>query len=235
MEDTGVLIVNGFLYVAYFLSARLLTLVALGVGLFIAWRYDREVIQRVGGRTRRYGRGEMLAAAAIPRWHSSLAIAAWSAASLIAPTAIEPAIGAALWLAFLAGLVAIPAERSAVLFRCKMLIVGYAALVLVFRLIMGVDLSGGAALAAVTGQMPSDANELFTSVKWSILPYLALMTWVIYPAGFIIALWQRYQIVRPGMAARGRHEDVIGAIVTRGEGAAHDAPPPPRAGSTEGR
>jgi hypothetical protein len=230
LERTAIIVTNGFLYIVYFLAGHVFTLAALGVGLYIAWRYDREVTSRVGGRARRYGRGEVVIAAATPHWHSLVAVGAWTAASLLAPTSVEPLVGLGLWLAFLIGLIAIPAERSAVLFRHKMLLLGYAGLVIAFRLVMGVDLGGDAALAAVTGRMSSDAGELFTSIKWTILPYMALLVWIIYPAGFVIALWQRYQVTRPGMSARGRQEDVIGAIVTRGEGEPHNRPPPPRSG-----
>ena len=56
------------------------------------------------------------------------------------------------------------------------------------------------------------------------------MTWVLYPAGFMGLLWQRYNALRPALSARGRQEDVIRNIVTRGEEVLHDSPPPPRPG-----
>lgn len=232
LEDALVIVANGFLVTLYFLAEHAFTLVALATGLIIAWRYDAEVIEQAGGRSRRYGRGGVtVLPRRSPRWRSLAAIGAWALASLLAPTGVEPAIGAALWVAFLIGLIAIPAERPAVLFRHKMMMAGYAGLVLIFRLVLGMNLSAQGALLAVTGQMPGDAGELFSSIKWSVLPYLALVTWAVYPAGFIGLLWQRYQVNRPGTGAMGRDEDVIRRIATRGEGGTHDVPRPPRAGN----
>ena len=227
-ERALILVVNGFLYVVYFLAAHLPALIALIVGVFIAWRYDGEAARRAGGRARRYGRGEVGAASSGPRLRSALTIGAWTAAALLAPTGVEAWIGAGLWAALALGLHFIPAERSAVLFRHKLMLLGYAGLVLAFRAVMGMDLSGGAAIAAVTGRLNADAADLFESVRWAVLPYLAILTWVLYPAGFVGLLWQRYNAIRPGLSAQGRAEDVVRAVVTRGE-EVHDTPAPPRA------
>src|SRR5690606_8950590 len=58
-ERALILVVNGFLYVVYFLAANFPALIALVVGAAIAWRYDGEAARRAAGRARRYGRGEV--------------------------------------------------------------------------------------------------------------------------------------------------------------------------------
>src|SRR5258708_25398436 len=120
-----------------------------------------------------------------------------------------------MWLALLASLLALAAERSALVFRHLWMMALYGLGMVVLHLLVGTSLSVEqiASLLHVTG----DSQVLFSSVRTALLPYAGMILWFLYPVGYLGTLFQRFQIVRGALGARGRPQQVVAGLSHRGE------------------
>lgn len=206
---------NGLLALFYFLYSRGPLLLALLCAALVFLVYDRGIRKTVGDRMRRYGRGQHVQASYRPYWETVLATLLWSVASLLSAPPI-PLIGALMWLAFVVALRYIPQERENLLFRQKVMIAVYALIALTMRALFtySPDLSR---LAAVMGGR-GEAADLFSTVRDGMMPYAALVVWVMYPLGYFAMIVQRFAINRSSLLRpRGTVEDYIRDLRTRGE------------------
>jgi hypothetical protein len=121
-----------------------------------------------------------------------------------------------MWIALLAGALALPEERENVLWTHKGLILGYAALAVALRLLFEapVDTAGWSELMGIE----QGGVALLTTVRDALAPWAVILVWAIYPVGYLSLLGQRLlvnrtRLVSPMASAR----DTIEALRTRGE------------------
>jgi hypothetical protein len=206
---------NGLLAIFYFLYAHGPLLLALLCSALVFLVYDRGTRKTVGDRPRRYGRGPQVQASYRPYWETALTVLLWSVASFLSAPPI-PIIGGLMWLAFVVALRYIPQERENLLFRQKVMIAVYALIALTMRGLFtySPDLSR---LAAVMGGR-GEAADLFSTVRDGMMPYAALVIWVMYPLGYFAMIVQRFAINRSSLLKpSGTLEDYIRDLRTRGE------------------
>ena len=205
---------NGLLAIFYFLWSNGPLLLAVFCATLVALVFDRQSRKTVGDRLRRYGRGQQVQASYRPYWETGLAATLWAVASLLSAPPV-PLIGALMWLSFVLALRYIPQERENLLFRQKVMIAVYALIALTMRAFFAYspDLSR---LAAVMGGQ-GEAADLFSTVRDGLMPYAALVVWVMYPLGYFGMIVQRFAINRGSLLKPGgTPEDYIRDLRTRG-------------------
>jgi len=113
LTDLPIYLANGALVILYWLAAHMPALTSLVCALLMAWLPDAEIQQRAGFRPRRSERGSTNESSGkMPRTAqvmTGMVLVAW----IIAPWdmgAPVPWIGAAMWAAGLAAILALPAQ-----------------------------------------------------------------------------------------------------------------------------
>ena len=215
-HHSGTYLANGLLAVFYCLWSNGPALLSLLGAAGVLLVYDRQERRVVGDRVRRYGRGERIQASRRSHGLTLVTAASWTVAALLSAPPI-PLIGASMWVAFLVALRYIPQERSQLLFRQKTMILGYALIALAMQALFSYspDLSR---LAAVMGSR-GDAAALFSTLQDGLMPYAALVVWVMYPLGYFGMIAQRFAVNRGSLLKPGgTAEDYIRDLRTRGEG-----------------
>jgi hypothetical protein len=215
LQDFGVVLLNGILALVYFAFEHGTTLLSLAAaGLVAAWP-DRSVQVVAGHRPRRRQRGRVVRAAPVPMAATVLVAICWAGAALLSRAPI-PLWGLVMWMALLAGALALPEERENVLWTHKGLILGYAALAVALRLLFEapVDTAGWSELMGIE----QGGVALLTTVRDALAPWAVILVWAIYPVGYLSLLGQRLlvnrtRLVSPMASAR----DTIEALRTRGE------------------
>lgn len=217
LVDGAIYTLNGFLITAYWLYEQA-PLLATAPAVLWALRFDRAARHEAGFRSRRYGRGELNRGAhGAAGWTLAAAIL-WALASVLSAPPI-PVLGAAMWWAMLLAAHWLPRERDALLFRHKGLLVGYSLLAIALWVLLayspaqsGIDLSR---LSRLLGSW-RDAVELVGSVQGSLVPYAALVVWVLYPLGYFVLLAQRAMVHRgPQVGPGATAEQLIREIRQR--------------------
>lgn len=215
LADALVIWANGWLAAAYWTWDSAALLLTMGIALLIMLRYDREVRQTAGERSRRYGRGELIVASRRSMYETLAVLVLWSlAASVMAPPI--PVIGLLMWLAFLIALRLIPQEREQILFRQRVMIGVYALGLLAFRVATAYAFDAVQLSTMLGGD--ADTAGLFASVRGSIMPYLILVLWVMYPLGYFSVIAQRFAVNRGSLTRPGKTvADTLQDLRTRGE------------------
>jgi hypothetical protein len=213
--DILVVWANGWLAAAYWLIDNAALLIAIACAIWIMRRHDRYVQHVTGERALRYARGSRVIASHRSVYETLVTLSLWACAALMSVSPI-PAIGAVMWLTFIAALHLIPQERDNVLFRQKVMIAIYALMVMAFRLAMSYSPDPDQLLRMMGGE--GDAAAVFATVRGSLMPYAMLILWVMYPLGYFGVIAQRF-IVNRGSLFKARRDvaDVIGDLRTRGE------------------
>ena len=213
--DLLIIWANGWLAAAYWLLDNAALLIAVASAIWITRRHDCYVQRVTGQRTLRYARGNRVIASNRSTLETVVVLGLWVCAALVAASPI-PAIGALMWLAFIAALHLVPQERDNILFRQKIMIALYALLVIAFRLAMSYAPEPDQLLRMMGGE--GDAAAVFATVRGSLLPYAMLILWVMYPLGYFGVIAQRFLINRGSLfKARRNIAEVIGDLRTRGE------------------
>jgi len=205
---------NGFLSVAYWCWDNAPLLVAAVCGLVVLFVYDRTSQRLAGDRAMRYDRGVHVQASYRSQIETSLTLLVWCIAVALSAPPI-PLIGMAMWLAFLVALKLIPQEREGLLFRQKTLIAVYGLLAIALRLALSYSPDVERVSATLSGR--GDNAMLFDSIRDGLLPYIALVMWVMYPLGYFGMIAQRFAVNRGSLLDGGSPEAVLGALRSRGE------------------
>lgn len=213
--DMLVIWANGWLVLAYWLLDNAALFIALACAIWIGRWHDRHVRRMTGERPLRYGRGQRVIASSRSLYETALTFVVWAIAALVSAAPI-PAIGAGMWLSFVAALHFIPQEQDNILFRQKAMIAIYALMVIAFRLAMSYTPDPNQLLRMMGGE--GDAAAVFATVRGSLMPYAMLILWVMYPLGYFGVIAQRFLINRGSLFKAQRDiEGVIGDMRTRGE------------------
>ena len=194
LADLPIYLMNGLLVVIYWLGDHSAALVSLLCAILIALLPDAEIQQRAGFRPRRSDQGEgggsISPAPRTAQVMTGLVLAAWLAAQwgMGAPV---PWIGAAMWVAGLAVVLALSAQRFNLLWYVKAGIAMYAFAVIGSR----IYLSYTAHLtpeqwAALIGSSES-AAAVIASTRGNVTTILLWALWLIIPLGYFSMLVQQ--------------------------------------------
>ena len=188
--DLTVYEINGLLTVVYFVGSQrtmiLSLLCAAGVGLIfdvLAQRLAATAPARQGQR----------APVNISRHHQLLTGAcalAWLIAGSLFPTPV-PQLGAAMWVLFVVGLLAMPAEQAAILWRSKVAILSYCGVLMAFRVLSAWTMAADAReWARVVGTV-AEAQRIVGANRSLMLTIASYVAWFGIPAGYVVYIFQR--------------------------------------------
>ena len=216
--DLSILTVNGFLAILYWLWSHLPVALTWPLAAGVVVLLDGDVSRRAGHRPRRYGRGRVQRESLTAYLGTPLLALLWTAVGLAAPPPI-PLIGLGMWACLLLVPLTIPLEREHLLSRLKWMLATYAAAVGAFLLLLKVQLSP-AALAAWSRQLgrPGAGEGLEAAVVSSVVPYAALMLWVVGPLMYFGYVAQRFAVhAKTRVSPWATAEERIRALRGRGE------------------
>jgi len=188
------LTLNGFMIILYWLWSHLPLVLTWPLAVATMLLLDRGAATQSGHRPRRYGRRALRQASPGACLGTPVLVILWTVVALSAPAPI-PFIGLGMWVCLFAVPLVIPMERTQLMSRFKWMLAVYAAAVAVFLLLLRSQLSP-AALAAWSRSLgqPGAGEALEAAVISSIVPYAALMLWVVGPLMFFGYAAQRFAV-----------------------------------------
>ena len=194
LTDLPVYLANGALVILYWLIAHMPALTSLVCALLMAWLPDAEIQQRAGFRPRRSERGSAGdSSGKMPRTAqvmTGMVLAAWIIAQwdMGAPV---PWIGAAMWVAGLAAILALSAQRFNLLWYVKAGIAMYALAVIGSRIYLGYTAGlTPEQWAALIGSSES-AAVVIANTRSNVTTILLWALWLIVPLGYFSMLVQQ--------------------------------------------
>jgi hypothetical protein len=184
-------LVNGFLFLLYWLAGHIAEVLALVFGLAIAFFFDPPIQRRATGHPRRYERGTVQTAAPTATYFTLIVLGLWLVVSAISKYPI-PAIGAALWFVGLVSILAVAEERFNQLWWVKTGILVYVVLVLLLRFgLQALEGTSPADWASVIGSS-ADAQAVINQTRSNVAMIGMLFILVLYPIGFAAMLMNRF-------------------------------------------
>jgi hypothetical protein len=194
LTDLPVYLANGALVILYWLVAHMPALVSLVCALLMAWLPDAEIQQRAGYRPRRSERGSTNESSGkMPRTAqvmTGMVLVAWIIAQwdMGAPV---PWIGAAMWVAGLAAILALSAQRFNLMWYVKAGIAMYALAIIGSRIYLGYTASlTPEQWAALIGSSES-AAAVIANTRSNVTTILLWALWLIVPLGYFSMLVQQ--------------------------------------------
>lgn len=194
LSDLPVYLANGVLVILYWLAAHTPALASLVSALLMAWLPDAEIQQRAGFRPRRSERGSASGSSGnIPRTAQVMTVmvlVAWIIAQwdMGAPV---PWIGAAMWVAGLAAILALSAQRFNLLWYVKAGIAMYSLAVIGSRIYLGYTAGlTPEQWAALIGSSES-AAIVIANTRSNVTTILLWALWLIVPLGYFSMLVQQ--------------------------------------------
>jgi hypothetical protein len=188
--DAGLYVLNGGLVVVYFLAGQVTMIVSLLCAGVVGLVFD-VLAQRLAAATP--ARQGQKAPTNVSRHHQLLTLAcvlSWLVAGSLFPTPV-PQLGTAMWALFVVGLLLVPAEQTAILWRSKVAILSYCGLLLAFRIGAAWTLAADAReWARVVGTV-DEAQRIVGANRSLILTIASYVAWFGVPAGYAVYLFQR--------------------------------------------
>ena len=221
LMDLPVYLANGVLVILYWLGANSAALVSLACALVMALLPDAEVQQRAGFRPRRNEHDEADSSnSQIPRTAqvmTGIVLAAWLIAqwNMAAPV---PWIGAVMWIAGLAAVLALSSQRFNLLWYVKAGIAMYALAVIGSRIYLAYTTQlSPEQWAALIGSSESAATVI-ANTRSNVTTILLWALWLVVPLGYFSMLVQQVfinpmSIVNPLAGA----QDMLRALRVRGQ------------------
>ncbi len=216
--DLAVYTVNGYLLMAYAFFDGLPVLLSLACAALVARVFDRQAQLRAAIMPQRIHGPH---AAGAPRHNhqilTALIATLWVAAQALYPNPV-PWLGAAMWGLTLAGLVLLPAERTAMLWRGKTFVLSYALALIGFRLYLLVAGSASPQEWARLLGTVGEAERVIAGNMGLITTMGAWATWFLLPFAHAFYLVQRL-LVHPMslMDPRATAGEIVAAIRARGD------------------
>ena len=191
LEALPMWLVNGTLFLLYWLAGHIAEASSLVCGLVIAFALDPYLQARATERPRRYERGGVLTAVPAATYFTLGVLAVWVTVSITSRYPV-PLIGAAMWLVGLLAILALPEERFNQQWWVKTGILVYAALVLLLHFglqtLQGTNPSDWAGIIGSS----ADAQTVLANTRSNVAMIGMLFVLVIYPLGFVAMLFNRF-------------------------------------------
>ena len=184
-------LVNGTLFLLYWLAGHIAELLSLTFGLAIAFLFDPPIQRRATGQPRRYERGTVQTAAPTATYFTLVVLGLWLVVSSISQYPI-PVIGAAMWFVGLVSILSVSEERFNQLWWVKTGILVYVVLVLLLRFgLQALEGTSPADWASVIGSS-ADAQVVIDQTRSNVAMIGMLFVLVLYPVGFAGMLMNRF-------------------------------------------
>ena len=184
-------LINGTLFLFYWLAGHIAEASSLVCGLVIAFGLDPYLQARATERPRRYERGGVLTAVPAATYFTLGVLAVWVTVSITSRYPV-PLIGAAMWLVGLLAILALPEERFNQQWWVKTGILVYAALVLLLHFglqtLQGTNPSDWAGIIGSS----ADAQTVLANTRSNVAMIGMLFVLVLYPLGFVAMLFNRF-------------------------------------------
>lgn len=191
VEALPMWLVNGTLFLLYWLAGHIAEASSLVCGLVIAFALDPYLQARATERPRRYERGGVLTAVPAATYFTLGVLAVWVTVSITSRYPV-PLIGAAMWLVGLLAILALPEERFNQQWWVKTGILVYAALVLLLHFglqtLQGTNPSDWAGIIGSS----ADAQTVLANTRSNVAMIGMLFVLVLYPLGFVAMLFNRF-------------------------------------------
>ena len=184
-------LVNGTLFLLYWLAGHIAEVFSLVCGLVIAFGLDPHLQARASERPRRSDRGNVQTAVPAATYFTLGTLAVWLTVSIISSYPV-PLIGAAMWSVGMLAILAVPEERFNQQWWVKTGMLVYAALVLLLH--FGLQTLQGTSPADWAGIIGSsaDAQTVLANTRSNVAMIGMLFILVLYPIGFAAMLFNRF-------------------------------------------
>lgn len=188
--DMLIYLVNGLLAVVYLAAERWALPLGLACSLVVLLVFDVLAQRLAATAPPRQGQRAPVQVARHHQLLTAVTTCAWLVVGLVFPTPV-PQLGAAMWVLFILGLLLIPAEQVSILWRSKVAILSYCAMLLAFRVLAAWT---GAAdpreWAAIVGTV-GEAQRVVASSRGLVLTIASYVSWFAVPAGYAVYLFQK--------------------------------------------
>jgi hypothetical protein len=219
LTHLGIYALNGALFAAYQLWWNLEKVVTLGVMALTIAYFDREVQHRATFTPRRYSRegSASVRPSRVAQGMTVVTAALWFTAAFVTEPPV-PVIGTTMWLAMVAGLLVVPQEREAILWRCKSTILIYALAAIGFRFYLWqVDALSPEDWAHLVGST-GDAQAIIAQNRGMFATVASWFLWFLAPLGYLSLLVQRFTVNPMAMVSPFRSAaDILRDVRTWGE------------------
>ena len=183
-------VVNGGLVVAYFVASQATMILSLACATLVGLVFD-VLAQRLAATAP--ARQGQRAPVRVARHHQLLTLVAglaWLVAGTLFPTPVRE-LGAAMWALFVAGLLLMPAEQAALLWRSKVALLSYCGLLLAFRVVSAWTLAADPReWARIVGTV-DEAQRIVGANRGLLLTVASYVAWFGIPVGYVVYLFQR--------------------------------------------
>lgn len=190
--DLAIYVTNGVLLVGYFIGTQVTMILSLLCAATVALIFDVLVQRLAATAPARQGKKAPLDAK-VSRHHQLLTgvcALAWLIAGSLFPTPV-PQLGAAMWALFVVGLLLMPAEQAAILWRSKVAILSYCGLLVAFRVVSAWTLAADAREWARIAGSVDEAQRIVGANRSLLLTIASYVAWFGIPAGYAAYLFQR--------------------------------------------
>ena len=210
-------LVNGVLYVLYWIAGNLFSVYSCVIALFIAFGIDPHIQSRAVDRPRRYGRGIVSTGAPSATTLTLVTALVWAGVSISSKFPV-PLIGAVLWTMAITAILFVTEERYNMLWWAKVGILVYAVLVVGLRVgLLALQMTDPVAWAGMLGSS-GDAQDVLATTRGNIATIGVLFEFAIYPLSYAGLLFSRVlRNPKPFFSAWTEFGDVIRRIRTRQE------------------
>jgi hypothetical protein len=188
--DTPVYLINGLLWLLYAVASVLPALVSTGTAGVMALVVDDAVQKLASARPLRDGRGGVQTSPKTSQIITGIVLALWLIAQwgMGAPV---PWIGAAMWMAGLLAILAVPAQRFSLLNGVKVGLVTYALAVIISRIYLAYTTRiSPEEWAALLGSAET-AAQIIASTRANTTTVAIWALWLVVPLGYFSMLAQQ--------------------------------------------
>lgn len=190
--DVLVLTANGLLVVLYWIRDHLPVVLSWPLAATVTVLLDSSVVRKAGHRARRYGRGQLQQASWTSYLFTPLLAVFWTVVALVAPAPI-PSIGLGMWTCLLIAPLMIAPERDHLLQRLRWFIAVYAVATTGFLILLRSRLSAAALAGWSRALGEAGGGEALAGLIFSsIVPWAAVLLWVILPLTYFGYVAQRF-------------------------------------------
>jgi hypothetical protein len=190
LRDLAIYLVNGLLEIVYQVTGHWAMLISLLCGLAVLLVFDR-VIQRIEvAAPSRQGQRPSTRPSRRHQAVTGIALGLWLLVSAFFPTPV-PQLGAAMWVLFVLALLVMPTEQYNTLWRSKMAILTYCAVLVAFRIVAAWTLAADPReWAAIVGTV-GEAQRVVAGGRSIVLSIASYASWFGVPGAYVMYVFQK--------------------------------------------
>lgn len=188
--DVLIVLVNGLLEVLYQATEHWAALISLVCGLAVLLAFDRAIQNLEVAAPSRQGQKPSSRPSRRHQIFTGAILLFWLVISLSFPTPV-PQLGAAMWILFVLALLLMPSEQYNTLWRSKMAILSYCALLVGFRIVAAWTLAADPReWARIIGTV-GEAQRVVASGRSIVLSIASYASWFAVPGAYAMYVFQK--------------------------------------------